>query len=126
MNATAKLLGLTPGEWEAIKHRLESDCIPEVLSPDNAEDGAFSYHPEDTELVIDELLAGRIDSALAHSEAITHAVLRDAIEGSVWAAGAYGESTQRYTASCKALAGAAAKVEKFIGVEPGTLEVPYR
>lgn len=94
---------LTPAEWAAIQHRLETpDALADALEDDYARD--------DVETVASLLLLGEYESAMAVSETLVEAVMVDAIEGSTYAASVLNTPLERKALA--ALEHAAEKVGK--------------
>jgi hypothetical protein len=108
-----RTLKLTATQREILNHRLTvPDAMAEVLAEDHA--------AEDVELVADLLLAGRLSDAMAHSGAVTHDVLVDAVEGSTVTGcdiSEHGRSSLRIQATINAGNALARKIGKFVGRE---------
>ena len=114
-NLKGTKMKLTPLEKDILNHRLEvPDSIIDALT-DNDADEFGNWHPVDIEYVAERLLAGEFKDAIYHNEAITHAVLIDAVEGSTyWAvADGAGKSSQKIGSIIKAGQSLAVKIQEF-------------
>lgn len=108
------MLNLTPLEREILDHRL---AVPDAIA-----DGLAGEYPDDAVGAVCGLLAaGDYAGAVEVSRTVTYAVLRDAVDGSTYAATVadavdnHEATPQRYAAVCRAGRSLAEKVGRLTG-----------
>ena len=100
-NALCKELGLTPKEWDILKHRLEaSDCLADVFEE--------YWDAAEIDAACSQLLKGDMPGNVA----LAHDILADCIEGTTYLCS--DDRPRQYAAACRAFESLVPKIEQYI------------